>query len=110
MDAETISAILTSLKITLGVTEEADITILSEVLNDAIAEVKEARKYPSDMSASEIEADMLKFISNVKKLTKYDYNQIGAELQDAHSENGVSRSYSDRRRCFDGVVPFCIQF
>ena len=110
MDAETIIAILTSLKITLGVTEDADIAILSEVLNDAISEIKEARKYPSDMPVSEIEEDMLKYISNVKKLTKYDYNQVGAEFQSSHNENGVSRSYGDRRKCFDGVVPFCVQF
>jgi hypothetical protein len=110
MDAETINEILESLKKSLGVTEEADITILEEILNDAISEIKEARKYPSDMDASEIEEDLLNYKSNIKKLTKYDYNQVGAELQTSHNENGVSRQYSDRRRCFDGVVPFCVMF
>ena len=110
MDQQTFDEILNSLKITLGVTEERDIAILSEILNDAISEIKEARKYPSDMDASEIEEDIIKYIPNIKKLAKYDYNQIGAEFQDSHNENGVSRGYSDRRKCFDGVVPFCIQF
>lgn len=110
MDTETLNSILESLKITLGVTEQSDIAILTEILNDAIAEIIEARHYPSDMSASSIERDMLKYISNVKKLTKYDYNQVGVEYQDSHSENGVSRSYSDRRKCFDGVTAYCRQF
>lgn len=110
MDTETINDILESLKITLGVTEESDIAILTEILNDAISEIKEARKYPSDMTASEIEEDMQKYISQIKKLSKYDYNQVGVEYQTSHNENGVSRSYMDRRRCFDGVVPYCRQF
>lgn len=110
MGEETFNQILESLKITLGVTEVRDIAILTEILNDAITEIKEARHYPSEMSASDIESDMQKFISNIKKLSKYDYNQIGAELQSSHNENGVSRQYIDRRKCFDGVVPYCRQF
>ena len=110
MDAETIIAILTSLKITLGVTEDADIAILSEVLNDAIAEIIAARKYPSDMSAADIEADMQKYISNVKKLTKYDYIKLGADFEETHNENGTNRTYVGREKCFDGVVAFCRQF
>lgn len=110
MGEETFNEILRSLKITLGVTKDDDVAILTEILNDAISEIKEARKYPSDMSASEIEEDMQKFISNVKKLTKYDYNQIGGELEESHNENGISRGYMDRRKCFDGVNPFCRLF
>ena len=106
MDSQTINEILESLKITLGVTEESDIAILTEILNDAIAEIKAARKYPSDMSAADIEADMLNYITNVKKLTKYDYSQVGAEFQETHNENGTNRTFGDRRKCFDGVVPF----
>ena len=110
MDNENISSILESLKITLGVTKESDIAILAEILKDAIAEVKEARKYPSDMSASEIEADLQNYISNIKKLSKYDYSQIGGEFEISHNENGVNRTYDDRRKCFSGIVPYCRLF
>ena len=110
MDETTFNDILESLKITLGVTGDSDITILTEILNDAVAEIKEARKYPGDMSEADIEADLQKYISNVKRLAKYDYNQIGVEYQTSHNENGISRSYMDRRKCFDGIVPFCTQF
>jgi hypothetical protein len=107
MDSETINEILESLKITLDVTEDKDIAILTEILNDAIAEIKAARKYPSGMSAADIEADMLNYISNVKKLTKYDYSQVGGEFEETHNENGTNRTFMDRRKCFDGVIPFC---
>ena len=110
MDDTTFNEILESLETLLGVTEDGDIAILTEILNDAIAEIKEARKYPSDMDASEIEADLQNYISNIKKLSKYDYNQIGVEYQTSHSENGVNRQYMDRSKCFDGVIPFCRQF
>lgn len=110
MDSETINEILESLEKTLGVTEESDITILTEVLNDAIAEIIAARKYPSDMSAADIEADMQKYISNVKKLTKYDYIKLGADFEKTHNENGTNRTYVGREKCFDGVVAFCRQF
>ena len=110
MDSETIIAILESLKITLDVTETKDIAILTEIHNDTISEIKDARKYPSDMDASEIEEDMLRYISNIKKLTKYDFAMVGAEGQKSHSENGVARAYEDRRKCFDGVVPYCVTF
>lgn len=110
MDERTFNEILESLKKTLDVTEDSDITILTEILNDAISEIKGARHYPSDMRPSDILDDMQKYISNVKKLAKYDYNQVGVEYQTSHNENGISRSYMDRRRCFDGIVPYCIQF
>ena len=109
MEQSTYDEIFKSLKILLAVTED-DEPILREILNDAISEIKEARKYPSDMTASAIEEDMQNYISNVKKLTKYDYGQIGGEFQESHNENGVSRSYMDRRKCFDGVLPYCTQF
>jgi len=110
MDDTTFNEILESLETLLGVTKEGDIAILTEVLKDAIAEIRDARHYPSDMLASDIEADLLNYIPNIKKLTKYDYNQVGAEMQESHSENGVSRKYEDRRKCFDGVVPYCVMF
>lgn len=110
MDSTTFNNILESLEITLGVTEESDITILTEILNDAIAEIRAARHYPSGMDAALIEADMLKYVSNIKKLAKYDYSIIGAESEASHSENGISRGFTDRRKCFDGVTPYCVAF
>ena len=110
MNPETIQEILQSLKRSMGVTGADETVILAEILNDAIAEIIEARKYPSDMSASDIAADMQKYISNVKKLTKYDYGHVGGEFEETHNENGTNRTYFDRAKCFDGIVPYCRMF
>lgn len=108
MDAETVEKILNSLMITLSVTEEEDVTILTEILNDAIDEVIRARRYPSEMSAEEIASDMDNYIVNVKRLAKYDFNQVGVEYETQHNENGISRIYDDRRKCFEGIKPYSI--
>ena len=110
MGEETFNEILRSLKITLGVTKDDDVAILTEILNDAIAEIQAARHYPLGMDAALINADMLNYVSNIKKLAKYDYSTIGGESEESHSENGVSRKFNDRRKCFDGVTAYCVAF
>lgn len=110
MEQETLNSILNSLKITLGVTEASDIIILEEILTNAIKEIKQARRYPLNMTESEIAADMVNYEANVKKLASYDYSMLGGEGESSHSENGVSRSYFDRAKCFYGVLPYSYIF
>ena len=110
MDADTLNDVLNSLKILLGVTEESDIAILTEILNDVVAEVISERRYPESMNEEEIQADMKKYIPNVKKIVKYDFNQVGVEYQTSHNENGISRSYMNRADLFEGILPFCNMF
>ena len=106
MDSTTLNSILQSLEITLGVTEASDIAILTEILNNAVYEIKKARRYPLNMSQADIDADMENYISNVKHLASYDYSRIGAEGEDSHTENGISRKYIERGKLWSGVVPF----
>jgi CRISPR-associated endonuclease Csn1 len=44
-------------------------------------------------------------ITTVKNVALYDYNQIGAEFQESHSENSVSRSWKEREKLYSSVVP-----
>jgi hypothetical protein len=110
MEQETLNSILNSLKITLGVTEASDIIILEEILTNAIKEIKQARRYPPNLTEYEIALDMANYEANVKKLASYDYGLLGGEGESSHSENGVSRSYFDRAKCFYGVLPYCNMF
>lgn len=110
MEQETLNSILNSLKITLGVTEASDIIILEEILNNAIKEIKQARRYPPNLTEYEIAADMANYEANVKKLASYDYSLLGGEGEASHSENGVSRHYVDRSKCFLGVLPYSYIF
>ena len=80
-------------------------TLLSKVRN-AMREVKRARNYPKSYTDSQIEADMYDYFSNIRNIALYDYNQIGADFEESHSENSVSRSWKDRDKLFCGICPF----
>lgn len=99
-----LAEILAELKIELGVTETADIDLLTSKISGAIREIKLARKYKSKTDEY-IATDMLNFYSNIKNLASYDYCLIGAEFQKAHNENGTNRTYANRSDCFTGVLP-----
>lgn len=76
--------------------------LLNKVKN-AVREVKNRRSYPSHFTEDDIQKDLEMLHSNIYSLALYDYNQIGAEGQDSHSENGTSRSWKDREDCLRGV-------
>ena len=84
-----------------------DAELLSAKVVSAIKEVVRARKYPKYYTDEQITADLCNFYSNARNIALYDYNQIGAEFQQSSSENGTSRSYTDRKSLFNGVIPLC---
>ena len=82
-----------------------DSDVLTQKVVNAIREVKKERKYPSYYSSEQIDKDLYEFYSNIRNLALYDYNKIGSEGESNHSENGISRSYVDRKSLFSGVLP-----
>lgn len=101
-----LAELLADLQIELGVTESGDIAILTVKIKNAAREVRQTRNYPSSYTEETIVSDLEKYYSNIRKLAMYDYNQVGAELQNSHSENGVGRSYIERAECFNGVPSY----
>lgn len=102
-----INEILEDLKTELGLQDTSDIAILSSKVKNAYREVKRTRNYQTNHSQAFIDADMGNFYSNIRDLALYDFNQVGAEFQSNHSENGYNRSWVDRKECLSGVVAFC---
>lgn len=100
-----INAIIEDLKTELGLENDNDISVLKVKVNNAYKTVKNARNYQSCHTDDFIQADIKQFESNIHDLALYDYNQIGAEGQTAHNENGVNRTWKDRKSCLDGIVP-----
>ena len=80
--------------------------ILSVKVKGAIRDVMERRRYQTHHTEEFIHEDMKNYYSNIKRLSLYDYNQVGAEGQISHSENGINRSWAEREKCLDGIVPF----
>lgn len=98
--------ILEELKIELGVKEETDLAILEVKFRNAIREVRLARGYRDSHDADFIDSDLQNYIGNIKDLTMYDFGLVGGEGQKSHGENGISRTWKDRKDCFNGVVRF----
>lgn len=101
---ELISAIVEDLTTELG----QDVGFSSEVLEvkakQAYREVKIARHYPRSYTDAMIESDMEQFYAVIRDVTLFDYNQIGKDFEQSHTENSVTRSYTSRNALFD-VVP-----
>lgn len=80
-------------------------------LNVAFKEVMQARtvkfggKYPSSMTEEEIVEDFSQFYSHIFNLALFDYNTIGIEFQTSSTENSTTRTFRDRDRLFNGIVP-----
>lgn len=102
-----VNEILDSLIIELGLEDASDIAILTCKVKSAYREARFRRNYQSSHSAAFIDNDMQNFYSNIKEAALYDFNQIGAEGQTGHSENGTNRSWKSREDCFYGIVAFC---
>lgn len=84
--------------------EDADSGLLLSKVKRAAREIRRDRNYPSSYTEEMIVNDLKNYYSNISELAMYDYNQVGAEGQTSHSENGTSRSWKSRRECKDGVV------
>lgn len=84
-----------------------DAEVMADMVEDAIEEVKKARRYPSNYSEEDIVNDLYSYKSQIKKLCLYDYSKDGADGQSIHSENGIYRMYEERNKCFSGVLPLC---
>lgn len=82
--------------------------VVADMVDDAIEEVRKARRYPSTYSAEQIVADLYLYKPQIKKICIYDFNRDGAEGQNIHSENNVYRGFEDRKKCFAGILPISV--
>lgn len=99
--------IVTDLTTELKEDDDFSSDILAIKVKNAIREIKSARMYPNSYTDAMIEKDLeTNYYSTIVNLARYDYNQIGAEGEQSHSEGDVSRSWVDRKEFFNGVTPF----
>lgn len=81
--------------------------VLAVKVRAVVRELLSIRNYElSGMTDEEIEADIERYYTQCINVARYDYNQLGAEGEDSHSENGISRKYVERGNLWAGVVPF----
>lgn len=84
-----------------------DTGILYSKVKTAIREVIMKRNYSAtSYNDKQIADDLYNYYSVIKNVSLYDYNQIGAEGEQSHSENSVSRTWVNRDDLFKGVHAF----
>lgn len=97
--------LIADLTIELSKEPTFDSSVLTQKVINAIREVKKARKYPSFYTDKQINEDLYEYYSNIRNIALYDFNKIGAEFEESHNENSISRSWVERNKLFNGVLP-----
>lgn len=102
-----INEIVEELTIELKNDATFDADILTIKVKNAIKEVRMKRNYvATSYTEKQIAEDLNNYYSVIKNVALYDYNQIGAEGEQSHSENSVSRTWVNRNDLFKGVCAF----
>lgn len=82
-------------------------SVLAIKVKAVVRELLNIRNYEnSGMTEAEIEKDINRYYTQCMNVARYDYNQLGAEGEDSHTENGISRKYIERSKLWSGAVPF----
>lgn len=85
---------------------DEQITISDLVINLAIEAFKELRNYPGTWDEDKILADLEKNKAKIAMAAIEIDSKNGAENQLNHSENGISRKFSDCLMAYKGVIGF----
>lgn len=76
-------------------------------VKNAIRDVMQRRNYAvSGYTDEKIADDLYNYYSTISSVARYDYNQRGIEGETSHTENGVSRGFTERDNLFRGVHAF----
>ena len=104
---ELISEILEDLIAELEDSGNFNKAALAAKVKAAAREIRRDRNYPDFYSEEMVVKDLSNYYSNIHDLAMYDYNQSGAEGQTSHNENGTSRAWKPRSDCKLGVIAIC---
>ena len=106
MKAEIITDLTTEIMVSDG--DLFNLPLLTSKVNNAVMEVRAARKYPKSYSTAKIEKDLVTYYSTIRNLALYDYNQSGAEGQTSFSGDGNNIHYVDRKEMFAQILPLAV--
>lgn len=80
--------------------------VIASKVSAVVMELMQRRRYSkSGMSDTAIERDLYDYYPQVLNVARYDFNTIGAEGEDRHTENGVDRTFTERGKLWAGVLP-----
>lgn len=106
MKAEIITDLTAEIAVSDG--DLLNLPLLTSKVNNAVMEVRTARKYPKSYSEAKIESDLVSYYSMIRNLALYDYNQSGAEGQKSFSGDGNTIQYVEREKMFAQILPLAV--
>ncbi len=81
--------------------------VLEVKIKLAVREIISKRNYKAtNWNEEKILEDLYNYYATISNVARYDYNQLGAEGESSHSENGISRTYVNRDSLFKDVHAF----
>ena len=86
--------------------QKEDNPLLEQLIKQVTNEVMNRRMYPSNYTQEQIDEDLKKFETTIVNAVVYDRSQAGESFMQSYSENGVSRTWTDRDKLFKDVYPF----
>lgn len=80
--------------------------VVASKVSAVVKELMQRRRYKkSGMADYAVEEDLEDYYTQALNVARYDFNTIGAEGEDRHTENGVDRTFTERGKLWAGVVP-----
>lgn len=101
MEAEILNDVITYLGDEVS---EADNPVLLILINRAIRKVC-AKRYPFGYTEQEKEAAVARYREAILSAAVYYWAKQGADGENSHSENGISRSYQNEDDIYFDIVP-----
>lgn len=80
--------------------------IVASKVSAVVRELIQRRRYRrAGMSDDAILEDIEDYYTQALNVARYDFNTIGAEGEDRHTENGIDRTFTERAKLWAGVIP-----
>lgn len=79
---------------------------IAVIVRKVVSEVIKARRYKEAKYTDEqIDNDLMNYQSQIYNLAEYDFLKFGASHETSHSENSISRTWTERSKLFVGIIP-----
>lgn len=105
--------IVNTLTVELGDEPTFNAAILTVKVKLAIRELIQRRNYAAvgylddnSLAREKLMADIDNYYQVITDLARYEYNRIGAEGEESHAENGITRKYVTKDSILRGVHAF----
>ena len=98
--------IVRAIGLEMGKDPTFNLDIVASKVSAVVRELIQRRRYiAAKWSEQAILDDIENYYPQVLNVARFDFNTIGAEGEERHTENGIDRTFTERGKLWAGVVP-----